>query len=129
MSVCIRCQVLEVSPHGQSRRGAVASDLLPWADPYIALLMRRLEERYDVETEDAECDPFRDESSPLRSYDEDRWPDDAWESDGAQPVPAEASHGWYPPVYGGWPLLDDLEPELDAPHGADWEEISDDSAL
>jgi hypothetical protein len=125
MSVCIHCQVLEVSPRaGGSRAGA--SDLLPWADPYIALLMRRLEERYDVEkydfeNEDAEFDPFADDSVP-------EWSDESSDADGAPPAPAEASHEWYPPVYGGWPLLDDLEREADGRENAAWEDFADDSA-
>ena len=101
----IRCQVLEVptqpdwAPHRQRPR-----DLLPWADPYIAVLMDRLEDRYGRNADAyAPAEPATDDEpwSPPDDYD---WQDDAFRPD--QPPSSRLS--WDPPVYGGWPLLDDL---------------------
>ena len=107
---CIRCQVLTVparedwQPHGAGPR-----DLLPWADPYISSLVRRLEDRYDAEWVDDDClsDPFAAEDAAyswaefdLRS---DEWPEDAF-----MPQSLELSRErWYSPIYGGFRLLDD----------------------
>ena len=100
----IRCQVLEVPAqpdwlvHRERPR-----DLLPWADPYMAVLMDRLEDRFGrnpdayapVETT-VDDEPW----SPPDDYD---WQDDAFRPD----QPANSRLNWDPPIYGGWPLLDD----------------------
>jgi hypothetical protein len=95
MPVAIRCQVVEVPANAgwQSRREQ-PRDLLPWADPYIAVLMDRLEERYAAADEE--------HWSPPADYD---WQDDAFRPD----QPASARLNWDAPVFGGWPLLDDVK--------------------
>jgi hypothetical protein len=106
MSLCVRCQVLEVPSEFGAR--VAPRDLLPWADPYIAVLMQRLEQQYEI---DWESNPLRAEDSDDMNHSTSQHEETSWtaaEVDGWQ-APAEASHGWYPPVYGGWPLLDDLE--------------------
>jgi hypothetical protein len=106
----IRCQVLEVPDQDQwsSRRGAWPRDLLPWADPYIAGLVRRLEERYDVPGEDSDaCDPFAADDAPFHAACDDGWQDDAF-----MPEPLGTSRNrWRSRVYGGFPLLDDAGPD------------------
>lgn len=117
-SARIRCQVLEVdrdddwSPQTWSAQRSSPRDLLPWADPYIASLIHRLEQRYDSD-EAAEdlCDPFAADDAPFcpAGFDDD-WRDDAF-----MPPPLGISrHRWHPPVYGGFPLLDDCEATDDA---------------
>jgi hypothetical protein len=99
----VRCQVLEVPVHDHWVRTADdwPRDLLPWADPYIAQLIRRLEEQYD---EDARFDPFLADDAPFPSLDE------AWTDDAFVPEPLEAwGSADFRPVYGGFPLLDDVE--------------------
>jgi len=106
----VRCQVLEVPTHDRWVRTADdwPRDLLPWADPYIAHLIRRLEEQYA--DDGGRFDPFLADDAPFHSADE------AWTDDAFVPEPLEA---WGPaeflPVFGGFPLLDDLledEPPL-----------------
>ena len=108
-SARIRCHVLEVDhdddwlPRRNSPR-----DLLPWADPYIASLIHRLEQRYDSgEAAEDLCDPFAADDAPFCPAGFD----DGWRDDAFIPRPLEASaHSWRPPVYGGFPLLDDGGP-------------------
>lgn len=105
----IRCQVLEVPTTGNrlDRRQCGPRDLLPWADPYIAALMRRLEDRYAGPDESELSDPFATDDCVA-----DSWAfDDGWQEDAFMPRPVESLrfHS-YPPVYGGFPLL---ENELD----------------
>lgn len=106
MAVSLRCQVLEVPAQSDWTSREPYRDLLPWADPYIALLMQRLEERYDMGPDDADSDDSaadeEEDALPIADYD---WRDDALSAAG----PEQSRQGWYPPVYGGWPLLDDLE--------------------
>jgi hypothetical protein len=117
MPARIRCHVLEVPTHDDwlARRGGGARELLPWADPYIAGLMRKLEDRYGREERNSErlselSDPFPSgvEADPALLGD-DGWQDDGWEEDAFMPRPLEAPrfHS-YPPIYGEFPLLDDL---------------------
>jgi hypothetical protein len=103
----IRCQVIEVPAHDHwlARRGGCGTrELLPWADPYIASLMRRLEWRCSGD------DEISDHSDPLRGNDDARDPafDDGWQEDAFMPCPIEPPriHS-YPPVYGGFPFLED----------------------
>jgi len=105
----IRCQVLE-SPaqDGWSSRRERPRDLLPWADPYIAGLVRRLEERYDAEADCSTSDPFDADhaSGDTAAF------DDGWQEDAFMPRPLEAPRfHCYPPVYGGFPLLDRIGDE------------------
>jgi hypothetical protein len=105
MSSRIRCHVIEVPTDDDwlSRRGGQPRELLPWADPYIAGLMRKLQRRGAAVEEDA-SDPFEPEGSEasVAVY------DDGWQEDAFMPRPLEAPrfHS-YPPVYGGFPLLND----------------------
>src|SRR5262245_36437091 len=106
MATRIRCHVIEVPSQDDwlARRGSGGPrELLPWADPYIATLMRRLEGRGGGFDGFAASDPFADE-------DEDSGAifDDGWQEDAFMPRPLEAPrfHS-YPPVYGGFPLLED----------------------
>jgi hypothetical protein len=101
----IHCQVLEVpakAPFASHRERP--RDLLPWADPYIAVLMERLENRYGKSAAGyapVESPSEADECwSPPDDYD---WQDDAFRPE----QPANSRLSWDPPVYGGWPLLDD----------------------
>lgn len=107
----IHCQVLEVPARNEWRqRGERPRDLLPWADPYIAKLIHRLEDRYEAED-------FLDEdlSDPFVPDDEAAADDSPW-----QPAPGEdwedafiprsldtPRRHQFPPIYGGFPLLDD----------------------
>jgi hypothetical protein len=108
MHARIRCHVIEVpaQDHWLSRRGGRgAGELLPWADPYIASLMRRLERRCAGEDERGEgCDPFHGEGEVVS----DAAFDDGWQEDAFMPRPIEPPriHS-YPPVYGRFPLLED----------------------
>jgi hypothetical protein len=118
MSVRIRCHVLEVPTHDDwlSRRGGGPRELLPWADPYIAGLMRNLEDRYGRQAKRDErpsdrSDPFiPDSTADLATYNDDGWQDDGWQEDAFMPRPLEAPRfHTYPPVYGEFPLLNDLD--------------------
>jgi len=105
MRARIRCQVIEVPAQDDwlSRRGGGPRELLPWADPYIAGLMRRLENRFESADGFGPSDPFADhEPTSLAIF------DDGWQEDAFMPQPLEAPrfHS-YPPVYGGFPLLED----------------------
>lgn len=102
----LHCHVLEVPPCDDWRpRAEQPRDLLPWADPYIARLIGRLENRYNVELEDDELsDPFAPDEAAWQPAAGDDW-EDAF-------VPRSLDmprRRWHPPVYGGFPLLNDLE--------------------
>ncbi len=47
----VRCTVLAVSElqRGGLSRGAIARDVLPWADPYVAQLIRKLQDEVRME--------------------------------------------------------------------------------
>jgi hypothetical protein len=124
MSARIRCQVIEVPTDDGwlARRGGGPRELLPWADPYIAGLMRRLENRFEADEiqERDQCDPFVTDFGPASVTDfgpasvTDFGPasaadfGDGWEADAFMPRPLEAPRfHTYPPVYGGYPLLED----------------------
>jgi hypothetical protein len=98
-----RVQVVETAADGEDF--FPARELLPWADPYIASLMGRLEGENNAEQEDELADPTWDfDYEPLDEEDEEALgdeltPGDDWHLD-REPA--------YPPVYGGWPLLNDL---------------------
>ena len=117
----IRCQVVEVpaGAHLESQPAdGLPSDLLPWADPYIAALLEKVERDYWADDEAV-------------SFDE-RSPADDDECDAALEEEAAAMYGKFfplldepapvgnelPRIYGGWPLLDDL-PRRDVPRATD----------
>lgn len=86
-------QVLETPADGDF---FPARELLPWADPYIASLMGRLAGEADDEGWDFRAkDDVEFGSEELLN---DELPED-WHLDRESP---------FPPVYGGWPLLNDL---------------------
>jgi hypothetical protein len=101
----IHCQVLEmpVRDDWQPRSGQ-PRDLLPWADPYIARLIGRLEDRYNVEATDDDdlLDPFSPDNEPWLPAGDD------WEDAFIPRALDTPRHRWHPPVFGGFPLLDDL---------------------
>lgn len=114
----IRCQVLEVPAHGHLESSAdqtAPRDLLPWADPYIAALLAKVEREYWQDEQD------RRESGQSQ-FEEDEELDSALEAEAAEMYgrffPAfedeDADENPLPRVYGGWPLLDDL-PREDEP--------------
>jgi hypothetical protein len=99
-------QVLETAAEGEEF--FPARELLPWADPYIASLMGQLSGDNDAEQEDELADPTWDfDYEALDEEDEEALGDDV--------TPGDDWHldreSVYPPVYGGWPLLNDLQPQ------------------
>lgn len=86
----------------RTRHESCPRDLLPWADPYIAQLICRLEDRFDDHFD--RCDPFAADHAPWNA---DAF-DDGWREDAFMPRPLDAPRfQWLPSVYGGYPLLDD----------------------
>lgn len=115
MSRRVHCQVLEVPAREDflPRRGGRPRDLLPWADPYIAGLIQKLEDRYETGWPDS-SDPFAEDDDLLGAADFDP-PSAEWREDAFRPRPLEAPRQrWYSAVYGGFPLLDDDGEEDDA---------------
>jgi hypothetical protein len=111
----IYCQVLEMPAREdwQGRRSACSRELLPWADPYIAGLIQKLEDRYDAEWQDS-SDPFAadDELYERAAFES---PSAEWREDAFRPQPLEALRDrWYFPTYGGFPLLEDDAAKDDA---------------
>ena len=45
----IRCTVVSVPENGGMTRGALARDVLPWADPYVEQLIKKLQDEVRVE--------------------------------------------------------------------------------
>lgn len=110
----IRCHVLEVDREDDwLPRRSNPRDLLPWADPYIASLVQRLEQRFEGDrADDQRSNPFAtDEVECAAEVLDDGW-EDGWEVDAFIPRPLEAMSASrrHPPVYGGFPLLDDCGP-------------------
>ncbi len=100
-------QVLETAADGD--RFQPARELLPWADPYIASLMGRLDGNDADATDDLDEENAWDFDSEQLDEDDDGKPandftpdEDDWHLDGVHALP---------PVYGGWPLLNDLPVE------------------
>ena len=50
----VRCTVITVSEfqRGGTTRGAIAREVLPWADPYIAQLIKNLQDEVRMEREE-----------------------------------------------------------------------------
>lgn len=97
------------SPRAEGDR--VDAELLPWADPYITALIRRLAQQEGG-------DPAADE--PLTSLAADVWDppaDDVWDplAEDAFAPPPEEPLTVLRPILGGYPLLDVPPP---ADHGA-----------
>ena len=99
----IRCHVLEVptlddlSPRDE---GIWPKDLLPWADPYIAALMMKLERQRGA------TERLLDDDFTLDQLAADYWQDEDWDDEDSV-WPDLSSRREYPPIYGGFPLLDD----------------------
>ena len=112
----IHCQVLEMpretsaanrlASHGPVREDSWPRDLLPWADPYIALLMQRLEDRY--EQEDA---AFEDSAPDL--FNKEYLGEESWDGEDIELERLSDPIEPYPPIYGGFPLLNDASFELE----------------
>jgi hypothetical protein len=131
----VYCQVIEMHAAGdRAPRGQEwPRDLLPWADPYIATLMARLERQYDWADDAPSGGNWSDESvggdwlepesdHPLAddeaafsaAFFGDAYFGDTQDADAFMP-------GWQegprrpplPPVYGGFPLLDDVTDGLE----------------
>jgi len=103
----IRCHVIEVPSQDDwlAQRGSGGPrELLPWADPYIATLMHKLESRGGVHDFVDDSDPFADDEEIAAGS----VFDDGWQEDAFMPRPLETLrfHS-YPPVVGGFPLLED----------------------
>ena len=111
MSARIHCHVLEAPAHEWSSewnsltrgRGSQSHrEILPWADPYIAQLMQRLESRFDAEA----CS-----TSSFDRVEDSPWPGREWDGSEdesfAEPFDAVSSQA-LPAVFGGWPLLNDM---------------------
>jgi hypothetical protein len=88
-------QAIETAVDGES---FPARELLPWADPYIASLMGQLQNEAEEEAWDFEA---KDDELEDEEFFDDELPAD-WHLD-REPA--------LPPVYGGWPLLNDLPTE------------------
>ena len=117
MTSRIHCQVLEVSGIENWRpRQSRPRDLLPWADPYIARLIQRLESRYNADSDEEDLsDLFAADDSPWLPPEFDDWDGmEDWE-DAFMPPPLEVPcYCDQLPVYGGFPLLDDISKDDDA---------------
>jgi hypothetical protein len=101
----LHCQVLEVPERDDWNPRSVRSrDLLPWADPYIATLIHRLEDRYNVDdAAESDCDPYAADAAAWQLA------GDGWE-DAFIPRSLDIPRRrWQSPVYGGFPLLDDAQ--------------------
>lgn len=102
----IRCQIVEVpkfSPRERMSEGC-CRDLLPWADPYIAALVAQLD-GLQGEADLSDSQNLRDGSHCYSAAD-GSWPDEE-DSVLADELDEAGSHLDYPPVIGGWPLLND----------------------
>lgn len=105
-AIRIHCQVVEVPVFDDlapQDEGRWPRDLLPWADPYIASLMRQLGRGR------GEVEGLLDDELALCGFAADPWRGQEWQ---AAPLPAvERSSVFrdppFPPIYGGFPLLED----------------------
>ena len=100
----IRCQVLEVpdlddtSPRNE---GTWPRDLLPWADPYIASLMMKLERQHGA------TERLLDDDFTLDQYASEQWQGDMVKDNTEADWQHLSARNEYPPIYGGFPLLED----------------------
>ena len=95
MSKRIIVQAVETAADGES---FPARELLPWADPYIAALMGRLENEADDDAWEFDVKSDEEGFEDEEFLAEDLPADEDWHLD-REPR--------FPPVYGGWPLLND----------------------
>ena len=128
----VLCQVVETPAHEQPGEFSAAGllrgqdwprDLLPWADPYIAVLMLRLERRYDwagQQEDDFAADELAAEEAAFRAADD--WREVSFHEDFFSETLSDDAFtpGWherrmpmFPPMYGGFPLLDDVTDGLE----------------
>lgn len=103
----IHCQILEVPDLDEltpRNEGSWPRDLLPWADPYIAALMLKLHKRR------GETEGLLDDEFTLYQFAAEQWLGDDWRPDEGDEVQALdlSPRTDYPPIFGGFPLLDDL---------------------
>lgn len=126
MSRLIRCQVLEIPAADHLEFGSLPGaerDMLPWADPYIAALLTKLDREEPADADDGYDAPhheFADREFPRSEFHDLDLGDDG-ELDAALVDEAAAIYERFFPdcsdsrtargenskVYGGWPLLDD----------------------
>ena len=95
----IRCQVLEipaVDDIDPRDEGTWPRDLLPWADPYIAALMMKLHRQR------GETERLLDDELTLYQFAAEQW-----QEEGDTNWPDLSARQDFPPIYGGFPLLDD----------------------
>ena len=110
----LRVQVIEVptNPHGRDD-GSWPRDLLPWADPYIASLLGKLEHHSQAVADY----PIGRSEITLYELAADEWLGDDWieNTDDGESEILDEELPKMRPVFGGFPLLDDLddEPTLD----------------
>jgi hypothetical protein len=96
----LRCHVPEVpavddlDPRDE---GTWPRDLLPWADPYIAALMLKLQRQR------GETERLLDDDVTLYHLAVEHWQGDEEE----EQWPDLTARQEFPPIYGGFPLLDD----------------------
>jgi hypothetical protein len=101
-------------------------DLLPWADPYIAVLMLRLERRYEWAGVADDSSLWADDLPPgaaSESWQDLSWQDDSfadgvfagnpWHDDACLPGRQAGRRSMFPPIIGGFPLLDDVTDGLE----------------
>ena len=100
----IHCQVLEVPDLDDTAprdEGTWPRDLLPWADPYIASLMMKLHRQHGA------TERLLDDDFTLDQFAAEQWQRDEWNNEADADWPNLAAREEYPPIYGGFPLLDD----------------------
>ena len=108
----LRVQVIEVpsQQHGRDD-GNWPRDLLPWADPYIASLLGKLEYHSQAVADY----PIGRSEITLYELAADEWLGDDWiDSSDEEDSEVENFQDEIPkmrPIYGGFPLLDDLDDE------------------
>lgn len=118
---CVRCQVFVIRGQREEKdrprsRGHLRRDLLPWADPYIAGLVRQVVDSIEAEAQDK----FNPGFAPADDADPDHdFPWEVWQDDAFMPQTKEygAEPSW--PVFGDYALLDDRFLDDDA-HQADF---------
>jgi hypothetical protein len=100
----IRCQILEVPTLDDTTprdEGIWPRDLLPWADPYIASLMMNLQRKHGA------AERLLDDDFTLDQFAAEQWTGDAWRNEKDADWPDLSAREEYPPIYGGFPLLED----------------------
>jgi hypothetical protein len=100
----IRSQVLEVPDLDDTTprdEGTWPRDLLPWADPYIASLMMKLQRQHGA------TERLLDDDFTLYELASEQWLGDEYRGETDAQWPGLDPRDEYPPIYGGFPLLDD----------------------